>query len=381
MKKIFFLLLSLIIVSCSKNSNEETINTAIISQQWREIDAGFSHNVGINIDGTLWSWGTNSIGQLGDGTNVGKNTPTKISNDTNWKMISCAKNYTIALKNDGTLWAWGENQNGELGIGTNTFKNLPTQIGGSNWKSISAGNGHSLALKTNGTLWSWGNNFAGQLGDGSTVSKNSPIQVGTETNWVLISAGGSHSLATKSDGTLWSWGYNNNYQLGLNPITNINKNIPTKISTITNCQNISAGVSSSSIVKSDGTLWSWGSNNYGQLGIGSISILYKETPTKIGALTNWKNISVGNHVLAVKTDGTLWVWGNNSNIQLGSILPGQLESMPLKIGTSSDWKYLSTGLNHSIGIKNNGELWSWGNNASGELGDGTYVNRTEPKKI
>ena len=114
MKKIIFLLLLLFIIGCSSSSDEQT-NNPTITQQWKEIDAGFSHNVAINIDGTLWSWGKNTIGQLGDGTNVGKNIPTKISTETDWKMISCAKNYTIALKNDGTLWAWGENQNGELG--------------------------------------------------------------------------------------------------------------------------------------------------------------------------------------------------------------------------------------------------------------------------
>ena len=381
MKKIFFLILSIIIASCSTDSNEETNDPIIISQQWKEIDAGFSHNIAINIDGTLWSWGKNTIGQLGDGTNVGKNIPTKISIETNWKIISCAKNYTIALKDDGTLWAWGENQNGELGIGSTTFKNTPTKIGVStDWKSISVGNSHTLALKNNGTLWAWGNNFAGQLGDGTNISKNTPTQIGTETNWVLISSGGSHSLAAKSDGTLWSWGWNNNYELGLSPATNLNKNIPTKVSTISNCQSISAGVSSSTIVKSDGTLWSWGSNIYGQLGTGVISPSYKTTPTKIGTSANWKTISVGNHVLATKTDGTLWAWGNNDMGQLGGSM-SSIYNLPLKIGNSTDWKNVTTGLNHSIGIKNNGELWTWGINSSGELGDGTYVNKSAPNKI
>lgn len=235
-------------------------------------------------------------------------------------------------------------------------------------------------MKTNGTLWAWGNNYAGQLGDGTTVSKNAPIQIGTETNWVLISAGGSHSLATKSDGTLWGWGYNNNYQLGLNPITNLNKNIPTKISSITNCQSISAGTSSSSIVKADGTLWSWGGNEYGQLGIGSISTSYKESPTKIGTSNQWKTVTIGNHAFAIKDDRTLWAWGNNDSGQLGGGV-STAYNVPIKIGNLTDWKFVTIGLNHSIGIKNNGELWTWGINTSGELGDGTYVNKSTPNKI
>ena len=179
------------------------------------VTAGQTSSIAIKVDGTLWAWGNNSYGQLGDGTTEVKNKPNQIDTATGWASVSSGAFHTIAIKTDGTLWAWGGNTDGQLGDGTNVSKNTPTKIGtATNWASVSAGTYHTLAIKTDGTLWAWGSNEFGHLGDGTSRAKNAPIQIGRDTNWVSVSAGSYHTLAIKSDGTLWAWGRNEFGQLG-----------------------------------------------------------------------------------------------------------------------------------------------------------------------
>ena len=192
---------------------------------WQSISAGYKYSLALKTDGTLWAWGHNGFGQIGDGTNINKNAPIQIGNATNWQSISAGNFFSLALKTDGTLWAWGRNLWGQLGDGTNTDKNSPTQIGvDTDWQSIIAGDNHSLALKTDGTLWAWGLNFYGQFGDGTNTSSNTPTQIGSSNDWQSISGGNIYSLALKTDGSLWAWGSNEFGELGDG--TNIDKNIP-----------------------------------------------------------------------------------------------------------------------------------------------------------
>ena len=177
--------------------------------------AGSYHTVTIKTDSTLWAWGLNDYGQLGDGTNENKNSPIQIGAETNWASVAAGEAHTVAVKTDGTLWAWGYNDYGQLGDGTNSSKNSPVQIGAeTNWASVAAGEGHTVAVKTDGTLWAWGLNDYGQLGDQTNKNKNNPIQIGTDTNWASVAAGRYHSVAVKTDDTLWTWGYNDEGQLG-----------------------------------------------------------------------------------------------------------------------------------------------------------------------
>jgi alpha-tubulin suppressor-like RCC1 family protein len=177
----------------------------------------------------------------------------------------------FAIKTDGTLWVWGDNTSGIHGDGTTTNKSTPTQLGTlNNWKSISVST-HILAIKTDGTLWSWGMNSYGELGNGNNNNTNPsnyiPAQIGTATNWKLVSAGRQHSLAIKTDGTLWVWGLNDYGQLGDG--TNINKSSPIQIGTSNNWKQVTAGNWFSTAIKNDGTLFSCGRNDYGQLGDGT----------------------------------------------------------------------------------------------------------------
>jgi len=286
------------------------------SSNWKSIANGVYHIVAIKTDGTLWAWGSNYYGELGDGTNIGKNVPTRIGNANNWKSVLAGYAFTVAIKTDGTLWAWGLNDSGELGDGTIINKNIPTKIGNANnWSLASIYFDSCHAIKTDGTLWAWGNNFWGVLGDGTNINKSTPIQIGTDTNWKVISNGMTHVLALKVDGTLWSWGGGSFGTVG-DGTNNNKRNFPLQIGTSNNWKSVSAGREHSLAIKTDGTLWAWGLNDYGQLGDGTT--INKNTPIQIGTATNWKVATSGNWFsTALKTDGALWAWGLNDAGQLG----------------------------------------------------------------
>jgi alpha-tubulin suppressor-like RCC1 family protein len=346
----------------------ENINPQI---HWTSISLGAEHSFGIQSDGTLWGWGRNSDGQLGDGTNVHRKTPIQIGTSSNWESITASQPHTVGIQSDGTLWAWGWNGYGELGDGTFIQKNIPVQVGiDSNWKSVDAGQFYTIALRKDGTLWAWGLNNYGQLGDGTTTYKNTPIQIGTQSNWQSISAGFDHTIGIQSDGTLWAWGKNNLGQLGDG--SNIDKNSPIQIGTATNWQSISAGSNYTLGIKADGSLWAWGYNFYGQLGDGTS--IDKNSPTQIGIAYNWYRISTGlNHSVGKQSDGTLWSWGQNGNGQLGNGTAID-HNIPQQIGTETNWQSIAAGFYFTIGLKSDGlEFCGTGNNDYGQLGDGTNL--------
>ena len=277
---------------------------------WVSVTAGWNHNLAIKSDGTLWAWGANNSGQFGNGTFITGNvdSPIQIGLETNWKSISAGNEFSLAIKNDGTLWAWGYNSAGQLGNNTQSFQNSPLQIGTDhNWKTISAGGNYSLAIKNDGTLWGWGVVYFSFL---SLV----PIQIDSSTNWESISASYSNSLAIKTDSTLWGWGRDDgSLGLGLDSIWRIKI---TRIGTDTDWKFASAGGSHSLAIKTNNTLWSSGDNTYGELGDGTN--INKSSFTQIGANHNWQSISAGTQYShAIQTDGTLWAWGFNQNGQLG----------------------------------------------------------------
>ncbi|VXB27790.1 conserved hypothetical protein [Flavobacterium sp. 9AF] len=293
-------------------------------------------------------------------------------NSSCWQNISAGEYHSLAIKNDGTLWAWGRNVLYQLGDGTDVTKNIPTQIGtANNWVKVHAGYSSSYGIKADGTLWSWGSNGYGKLGTGNgNYVIDTPTQVGTDTNWLDVSDGWNHTIALKTDGTLWGWGNNEYGQLGDN--TTVNKPIPTQISVATNWQTIATGINHSLAIKTDGTLWFWGSrfNLYGTSSQNNI-------PTQIGTDSNWLKLAGGQHHCAViKTDGTLWTWGENSSGQLGDGTT-TYRITPIQVGTATDWLDVSAGVRYTIATKNNLSIWSWGYNYSGQLGLGTSGNTSD----
>lgn len=327
-------------------------NITMYGQCWKYVD-NFS---GIKTDGSLWIWGYNNFGRYGNGTTSSSPIPLKIGSDT-WLTVSCSMSgSTYGIKSNGSLWAWGANHMGELGIGPSTSTSVlfPTQIGtDTNWKTISSNYYHTLAIKTDGTLWSWGQNDSGAVGDGTIISRNTPVQIGTDTNWEIVCAGQAFSMAIKTNGSLWTWGFNAWGQLGNG--TNVDSLIPIQIGTDTNWVSIFANHGNSSsayALKSDGTIWSWGQNTFFELGDGTI--ISKNIPTKIGNDNDWTAIG---ERMAVKSNGTLWGWGQNSSGLLGDGTRIN-RPVPTQIGVDTDWATPTK--NVVFKLKTDGTLWANG---------------------
>ena len=329
----------------------------------------------------LWSWGSNSLGQLGLGNTTGYSSPKQIGSLITWSSkIGGAYSTTLSVKTDGTLWAWGYNSFGQLGLGNTSYYSSPKQVGAlTNWASVTTGHRHAVATKTDGTLWSWGSNAYGSLGLGGSSYYSSPKQIGAATNWLLISAAQYQTGAIKTDGTLWMWGYNGEGQLGLGNL--VDRSTPTQVGLLTNWSKISLGYRETFAIKTDGTLWSWGYNSNGQLGLGNTTAY--SSPKQIGSLTNWLHISAGTYycVFAIKTDGTLWAWGSGGRGKLG-LGNTTSYSSPKQVGSLTNWLSVSCGRYHGIATKTDGTLWAWGSNEYGQLGLGTIgTNYSSPKQV
>jgi alpha-tubulin suppressor-like RCC1 family protein len=306
---------------------------------------------GIKLDGTLWSWGIGSIGATGHGDSISRSTPVQVGSNTDWKVSTAGYYIMGAIKNDGSLWTWGRNIYGELGQNDTVNRSTPTQVGSdTDWEFMLMGYSVGMAIKNNGTLWSWGYNWSGRLGYEGVVRVSSPVQVGSDTNWDIVEFGRGHTLSIKTNGTLWAWGNNDQGQLGLEDVTT--RSSPVQVGSDTDWVKCAAGSYHSLAIKSDGTLWAFGLGYQGQLGNGLNNYASsRSSPVQIGSDTNWSEIKAGNrHSIAIKTDGTLWAWGNNGRGQLGQ---GNTiaRSSPVQIGSDTDWYTIDGGYNSTVALK------------------------------
>jgi len=284
--------------------------------------------------------------------------------------------YTFkSLAYDYNLFSWGSNSNGQLGVNSQVKYSSPVQIPGTTWKHLAEGESHygAGAIRSDGTLWAWGINTTGALGQNNTVKYSSPVQVGSDAtwSWAYINGEGT-AFATKTDGTLWSWGTNGSGELGLNNKTQYSS--PIQIGSGTDWATGVNKVTTTKAIKTDGTLWSWGTNETGNLGIPSIAIGNpgaRSSPIQIPG-TTWNTVSarVNYYTLATKTDGTLWGWGSNTYGRLGLNNTTKYSS-PTQI-PGSTWAYVEPGYNQSGGTKTDGTLWVWGQGTTGIPG----TNRT-----
>jgi alpha-tubulin suppressor-like RCC1 family protein len=305
------------------------------------------------IGDTLWTWGINNSGQLGVNNTTTKSTPvTTLLGGTNWKSIACGNGHTVALKTDGSLWTWGRNNFGQLGVNNINGRTTPvtTLLGGNNWKSIACGGFHTIALKTDGSLWTWGYNAYGQLGVNNTTSRSTPVTTLLGgNNWKSIAGGFYHTIALKTDGSLWTWGRNSYGQLGVNNTTSRSTPVTTLLGG-NNWKSIAGGDFHIIALKTDGSLWTWGNNFSGQLGVNNTTDRSTPVTTLLGG-NNWKSIACGGyHTVALKTDGSLWTWGNNSSGQLGVNNTTSRSTPVTTLLGGNNWKSIAGGFYHTVAL-------------------------------
>ena len=296
--------------------------------------------------------------------------------------IGLEKTYGVILAGDGSLWSWGENDLGWPVLGLGRITNQPTlrRIGVENdWVDIAMGWSHTLALKKDGTLWGWGQNVHSQLGfssSGRSSRRNVPTPSVPGNNWKQIAAGGSHSVAIKQDGTLWAWGDNWAGQLGIG--TTVEETSEAiQVGSATNWTKVWAGILETVALQSDGTLWYWGDNpnpTVPQTGAGASNIF---APMRISAATNWVDVGFGPwSVIAVQTDGTLWCWGRHAH-EFTGVGDHDLDATPVRVGSNSNWQEICpAGWSFHVLRKKDGSLWEM----LAQMGQPLRVTRLELKK-
>ncbi len=344
----------------------------------------------LDAHGILDTWGDNSDGELGIGnTTTPYTTPqeaTLPSGVTSWTAVAGGGSFTLAIGSDGNLYAWGDNTYGQLGIGNTTNpNNSPVEVtlpsGVTSWTAVAAGHFHSLAIGNDGNLYAWGDNSYGECGTGNTIinpwtTPQKVILPSGVTSWTAAAAGERHSLAIGSDGNLYAWGWNSDGQLGIGNTTNPN-NSPVEVtlpSGVTSWTAVSAGYLHSLAIGSDGNLYAWGYNHGGELGNGNTTTPYT-TPQKVtlpSGVTSWTGAAAGYvHNLAIGSDGNLYAWGDNYYGELGNgnntTPDSTLQKVTLPVGVTR-WNAAAAGYQHSLAIGNDGNLYSWGWNGAGELG-------------
>lgn len=338
------------------------------------ISAGNGYTAVVKEDGTVWTWGyyNNSYGPQGGGTHI-SSTPVQVKDLTGVVAISTGVWYTFALKEDGTVWAWGYNNYGQLGDGTNENRNTPVQVKDlTGVVAVSSEEYHTAALKEDGTVWAWGVNGFGQLGDGTTENRSTPVQVKGLTGVVAISVGNRHTVALKEDGTVWAWGANQYGWLGDG--TTEDRSTPVQVKGLTGVVAISSGFEHTAALREDGTVWVWGSNSGGALGTTGDSSI----PVQVKGLNGVVTISArSNQTFALKEDGTVWAWGWNNDGQLGDGTT-ECRSTPVQVKGLTGVVDISAGWSHTAALKKDGTVWVWGQNDSGQLGDGTFDSSTIP---
>lgn len=357
-----------------------------------------SHSV-VLVQSTPKSWGANGYGQLGNGLTKDSSNPVAVTFTGSLSSVRIGGAHNVALASDGTVWTWGLNASGQLGNDTLDTKTAPIQVPSlSGIKAVTAGGNHSLAIASDDTVWAWGLNSSGQLGnhDATLASQPSPVQVLTAdgvtplSGVTAIAAGGAFSLALKSDGTVWAWGSNSNGQLGNNDLLVTTSSYAVQVETsggtpLTGVSAIAAGGSHALALDGSGTIYAWGYNKFGQLGDGTITSSSFAVPVvRTGITGTVTAISAGlDHSLAI-IDGAAYAWGYNFYGQLGNgaALSSYDANKTLQsvVGLSNISSIVATG-HHCIAVDTSGKIWTWGNDTYGQLGDGTTQSRSTAKVV
>jgi alpha-tubulin suppressor-like RCC1 family protein len=375
-----------------------TLPVAAVSQSM--LVAGDFHAAALRPDDTVWAWGANYGGQLGDGATKDRETPIIIPGLSGVISLAAGYGHTVALKEDGTVWAWGDNRNGQLGLGDKRDRRVPTQVTAlSGVVAIAAGQGYTVALKSDGTVWSWGMKYkGGSFGNGGGdrgTDITTPTRVDI-TDVTAIAAKNSNTFALKADGTVWAWGDNGYGQLGIGSvyIYGVDENgdilwesgatysdVPLQVVGLTDVTAIVTGGYHTFAWKSDGTIWAWGVNWHGEFGDGMQIGNFSHSPVQIPGLTDIAAIAAHNgYTMLLKTDGTVWTCGSsNFGSRLDDGSPPHI--VPTQVPGLTDVVAVAAGLYFASALQADGTIWCWGHNEFGQLGDGTTFNSSYPVQI
>ena len=337
-------------------------------------DPELAASVAVQVSGgapptlTAFAWGQNRWGTLGDGTRTNRPTPAPVDAAPEWDSVSAGSAFAVGIRSDGTLWSWGLNTSGQLGVPGVSLATRPVEVSpDTDWASVAAGSNYALAVRTDGTLWAWGDNANGQLGLGvrDFTLRSSPVRVGTATDWASVSAS-LYSVATKTDGSVWGWGTNPSGAIGT-PIGS-DSFVPRRIGTGTAWSQAVATSDLTLLRRADGTLWVTGRD----AGL-----------RQVGTASDWVHVDGETWSYAgVRSDGSLWTWGDQRAGVLGDGTgSGPRREDPVPVVPGTQWRTVSVGHVHMVGIRVDGTLWGWGSNALGTVGDGTLVDRWAPVQV
>ena len=345
-----------------------------------QVAGGCDYALALNSDGTVWAWGDNSAGQLGNGSTAYTSSPVQVSGLSDVTAVSAGYSSGMALKADGTVWAWGSNAAGQLGDGTTTQRLLPVQVLGiANVVAISAGGGHAVALTGNGEVWAWGYNCWGEIGDGTTTTRLVPCRVPGLSGVTSIAAGESHTAALRNDGTVWTWGYNGWGELGDG--TTRDKHSPMRVAGLANIVAIAASGSDNAALTADGHVWAWGDGSEGQTGDGT-DPSRTLSPIQVAGIDNAMTVAIGEeYMVALRSDHTVWAWGANCDGQLGGAASTYCTPTPVQIQGLNSIASISAGSYSAYALKSDGTVLAWGDNSKGQLCDGTATHRLLPFHI
>lgn len=360
------------------------------SSVWRTINAGRTHSLAIGADGKLWGWGSNSKGQLGLGNfDATKTVPQQIGTSRSHQYIAAGENFSAILMADGSLKTFGDNSLGQLGINSTTNKNTmqtPFVTAGDGWASSNkpqvpgAGSFHSMLVSRSGSLKTWGTNGKGQLGDGTTNNTSPgnlvPAMRPSGNDWMVSTGGENCSYGIKADGSIYVWGTNNNGEMGTTTVPqNGVKTSPYQINTNSTWTKVQAHYAQVLALRADGSMWGSGDNFAGLLGVSSnVANIFEMTKVTTEANKYWAAMAVSErNSYAIRTDGTLWAAGDNTNKQIGrgTLLYPNGTNVFVQVGTWNDWVAVGTGTNWAVAVRANGQAYSWGANSGGNLGQGT----------
>lgn len=363
---------------------------------WVQLAASRDHSCGVRADGTAWCWGQNADRELGVGDTNRRSRSAKVKAGSNWRQIDVGpgritgENHTCGLRGKGEVWCFGSNATGQLGRAQgagNFFEGFaPGRVGNAaDWSDVSAGGGSTCGIRKPGTLWCWGSYEFGQLGTGQSSPSTPaldyvsyPQKVGSASTWKQVSAGHSHACAVRTNGTLWCWGRNFYGELGLGDKSL--RSSPVRVGGDTNWAQVAAGQSHTCAVRTNGTAWCWGSDDYRQLGDGD-AVSPSQVPHPVGSGTSWTGISVSqSHTCGRQADSSVWCWGSRIFGQLGDgVIQGGGVGTPQRV--SAGWASVASGGDHSCAIRTDGRAFCWGKNLFGQLGDGTEDDRSRPTRV